>query len=256
MRAPAMVAHTRSTDYNNIVRCLIASAGSHMAAARRTFFQGRSGCQARGQPKYISKFEEAGYAFVDTATQLAAAAAKPETTKLLGLFNDKNVDGALDRKFLKRGTVDKFPDQPDLTDEMRAALEVLARGDKGFVLMVEGVDKYSPSLVGAAVYEPSCRQRGEDRQGLRGQKQRHAAHRRARPCAPVSIIGTYDDSKASNCDRLQRTRSAISNFRHPCRWLPGKVDVSRSCPWCSCYPDYCDPGSPTCRGEVRRRHRG
>ena len=122
---------------------------SSWAAARRTFFPTAiRAASARTARTTSASSKKAGYAFVDTATQLAAAAAKPETTKLLGLFNDKNVDGALDRKFLKKGTVDKFPDQPDLTDEMRAALEVLARGDKGFMLMVEAgrIDKYSHSL--------------------------------------------------------------------------------------------------------------
>ena len=47
------------------------------------------------------------------------------------------MDGALDLKFLKRGSVSKFPDQPDLTQEVRAALQILSRNDNGFVLMVE-----------------------------------------------------------------------------------------------------------------------
>ena len=33
-----------------------------------------------------------------------------------GLYNLGNMDGALDRFYLKRGTVDRFPNQPDLTD--------------------------------------------------------------------------------------------------------------------------------------------
>ena len=42
----------------------------------------------------------------------------------------------------------KFPDQPDLTDQVRAALDVLSKNDKGFLLMVESgrIDKYSHSL--------------------------------------------------------------------------------------------------------------
>ena len=70
------------------------------------------------------------------------------TRKLLGLFNDGNMDGALDLRFLKRGSVGKFPDQPDLTQEVRAALQILSRNDNGFVLMVESalIDKYSHSL--------------------------------------------------------------------------------------------------------------
>jgi len=43
---------------------------------------------------------------------------------LLGLFAIGNMDGALDRKFLKGGTVSKFPDQPDLTEQVSVALQV------------------------------------------------------------------------------------------------------------------------------------
>jgi len=43
---------------------------------------------------YIGKFTGAGYAFAETAAQLAATAGRPETTKLLGLFNDKNIEPA------------------------------------------------------------------------------------------------------------------------------------------------------------------
>jgi alkaline phosphatase len=58
-------------------------------------------------------------------------------TKLLGLFNPSNLGGALDRYFLKKGSVAKFPDQPDLTDQVSASLDILSRNEKGFVLMVE-----------------------------------------------------------------------------------------------------------------------
>ena len=81
----------------------------------------------------------------DRKAELAAARS---AGKLLGLFNTGNIDGALDRFFLKKGTVAKFPDQPDLTDQVRAALDIVSRNDKGFVLMVESgrIDKYSHSL--------------------------------------------------------------------------------------------------------------
>src|SRR5262249_18762869 len=93
---------------------------------------------------YIDKFKSAGYAYATTKTELAAA----KSNKLLGLFNSGNIDGALDRFFLKKGTVGQFPDQPDLTDQVRAALDILSKNDKGFVLMVESgrIDKYSHSL--------------------------------------------------------------------------------------------------------------
>src|SRR5205807_9222146 len=69
-------------------------------------------------------------------------------TRLLVLFNPVNIDGALDRFFLKKGSVARYPDQPDLTDQVRASLDVLSKNDKGFVLMVESgrIDKYSHSL--------------------------------------------------------------------------------------------------------------
>ena len=43
-----------------------------------------------------------------------------------GLFNTGNMDGALDRKFIKGGSVAKFPDQPDLTQQVSAALNILS----------------------------------------------------------------------------------------------------------------------------------
>src|SRR5215831_7321230 len=93
----------------------------------------------------IVKIEAAGYKFVSTKDELAAANGQG---KVLGLFNTGNVDGALDRFFLKKGGVGKFPDQPDLTDQVRTALDILSKNDKGFVLMVESgrIDKYSHSL--------------------------------------------------------------------------------------------------------------
>ena len=55
------------------------------------------------------------------------------------------MDGVLDRKFLKGGGVKKFPEQPDLTEQVQAALNILSRNDAGFFLMVESglIDKYA-----------------------------------------------------------------------------------------------------------------
>jgi len=41
---------------------------------------------------------------------MTSLAASSNVTRMLGLFHTGNMDGALDRKFLKRGTVAKFPD--------------------------------------------------------------------------------------------------------------------------------------------------
>ena len=89
----------------------------------------------------------------------AGRADDAKTTKLLGLFTLGNMGGALDRKILKGGTVGKFPQQPDLTEQVSAALKVLARNEAGFFLMVESgmIDKYTPSWTWSArSTTPSC----------------------------------------------------------------------------------------------------
>ena len=58
-------------------------------------------------------FQKEGYALATSNTELSKAV-KGNPDKLLGLFHTGNMDGVLDRKFLKKGTVSKFPDQPDL----------------------------------------------------------------------------------------------------------------------------------------------
>ena len=256
----AMVAHTRKrTDYDDIVRMFYGLQPEVIMGGGTPNFlpKGEPRAKREDNQNYISKFEEAGYTFVDTATQLAAAAAKPETKKLLGLFNDKNIDGALDRKFLKKGTVDKFPDQPDLTDEMRAALQVLPRSDKGFLLMVEAgrIDKYSHSLDWErAVYDTImfdnvvriAKEFAEKRNDTLIIVVPDHAH-------PVSIIGTYDDAAGEQLrDRLQTYAAAkFPNYPPPdAEGYPAKVDVSRRLAMVfAAYPDYCDPGKPYMQGE-------
>ena len=97
----------------------------------------------------ISDFQAAGFQYVDSATQLAAAGGAP---KLLGLFGYGNMNVALDKIAKRRdpgahGVVDDYhaPDQPMLDEMTKSALDVLAQDDRGFVLMVEGahIDKQS-----------------------------------------------------------------------------------------------------------------
>ena len=255
-----MVAHTRKrTDYNNIVRMFYTLQPEVILGGGTPNFlpKGDLGAKREDNQNYISNFEEAGYTFVNTAAQLAAAAAKPGTTKLLGLFNDKNIDGALDRKFLKKGTVGKFPDQPDLTDEMRAALEILSRSDKGFLLMVEAgrIDKYSHSLDWErAVYDTimldNTVKLAKDFAAKNNDTLVIVVPDHAHP---VSIIGTYDDSKGEQLrDRLQ-TYSQAGYPNYPAAdadGYPEKVDVSRRLAMVfAAYPDYCDPGKPYLEGE-------
>jgi alkaline phosphatase len=104
----------------------------------------------------VAEFRSRGYAFADTAGTLGQVAADPATRKLLGLFHENNLDGALDRHILKQGTVAQFPEQPDLTQMTRDALTVLSRNKNGFFLMVEAglIDKFSHRLDGErSVYD-------------------------------------------------------------------------------------------------------
>jgi len=255
-----MVAHTRRrTDYDDIVRMLYWLRPEVILGGGKANFRPSSveGGKRKDSEDYIGKFSAAGYAFVDTAAQLAAAAAKPETTKLLGLFNDKNIDGSLDRKFLKKGTVGKFPDQPDLTDAMRAALEVLSRSDKGFLLMVEAgrIDKYSHSLDWErAVYDTimldNTVKLAKDFAAKNNDTLVIVVPDHAHP---VSIIGTYDDSKGEQLrDRLQ-TLAQAGYPNYPAAdadGYPEQVDVPRRLAMVfAAYPDYCDPGKPYLAGE-------
>src|SRR5262249_2043202 len=105
---------------------------------------------------YWVRFRDAGYVTTTNATELRTVATDPRSSRLLGLFHPGNMDGALDRKFLKGGTVKKYPDQPDLTEQVRVAPDVLSRKPKGFVLMVESglIDKYTHALdMERAVYD-------------------------------------------------------------------------------------------------------
>ncbi len=254
------VAHTRTrADYDDIVAMFYKLQPDVMLGGGTLNFRpsGDSGGKRRDGENYIGRFRQAGYVFVDTARGLSAAAAQPGTRKILGLFNDRNVDGALDRKFLKKGTVAKFPDQPDLTDSMRAALEVLSRADDGFLLLVEAgrIDKYSHALDWErAVYDTimfdnvvamakDFAARKNDTLVIVVPDHGH----------PVSIIGTYDDSKGEQLrDRLQTYASAgFPDYPPPDReGYPPSVDVDRRLAMVfAAYPDHCDAGRPHLAGE-------
>jgi len=253
-----MVAHTRRrADYNDIVKMffdvqpeVILGGGSVNFLAKST-----PGSKRTDDDDYIKKFEGAGYTFASTKAELTAAAGKP---KVLGLFNTSNVDGALDRMFLKKGTVDKFPDQPDLTDQVRAALDVLSKNDKGFVLMVESgrIDKYSHSLDWErAVFETIMLDNA-----VKVAKE-FAASRTdtlivvvADHAHPVSIIGTYDDDRPGQLlrDKLGvYEQSTVPNYpKANADGYPEKVDVSRRLAFVfGSYPDYCDLGKAYLDGE-------
>src|SRR5215813_7199629 len=253
-----MVAHTRRrSDYNDIVKMffqvkpeIIMGGGSPNFLAKAT-----PGSKRTDDDDYIKKFEAEGYRFVSTKTELLAAAG---SSKVLGLFNTSNIDGALDRFFLKKGTVDKFPDQPDLTDQVRVALDVLSRNDKGFVLMVESgrIDKYSHSIDWErAAYDTimldNAVKLAKDFAAARNDTLIIVV---ADHSHPVSIVGTYDDARPGQLLREKMGTYAEGGFpNYPpanADGYPDKVDVSRRLAFVfGAFPDYCDLGRPYLDGE-------
>ena len=253
-----MVAHTRRrADYNDIVKMfyevkpdVIMGGGSPNFLAKST-----PGSKRTDEDDYIKKFEADGYKFVSTKTELTAAGS---SNKLLGLFNTGNIDGALDRFFLKKGSVEKFPDQPDLTDQVRVALDILNRSDKGFVLLVESgrIDKYSHSLDWErAVYDTimldNAVKVAKDFAGSRNDTLIVVVADHAHP---VSIVGTYDDERPGQLLRDKMGNYDKSKFpTYPApnaNGYPEKVDVSRRLAFVfGAFPDYCDLGRPYMDGE-------
>jgi len=254
----AMVAHTRlRADYNNIVRMFFDVKPDVIMGGGTPNFLPKSapGSKRTDDDDYTRKFEAAGYTLVATKTELEAAAGT--ANRLLGLFNTGNIDGALDRFFLKRGSVGKFPDQPDLTDQVRAALDILSRKDTGFVLMVESgrIDKYSHSLDWErAVYDTimldNAVKVAKDFAAPRSDTLIVVVADHAHA---VSIVGTYDDQRSGPIRNRLGTyaQSVFPNYPPANKdGYPDTVDVSRRLAFVfGTYPDYCDGGRPYLDGE-------
>lgn len=198
-----------------------------------------AGSKRKDATDYVAKFKEAGYRYVTSASELNAAGSDGATGRLLGLFNLGNMDGVLDRRFLKGGTVKKFPDQPDLTDQVKAALTVLSKNPNGFFLMVESglIDKYAHVLdFDRAVYDTImldnvvrqtkewAKARGDDTLILVLADHNH----------PNALVGTINDDMTTvpNVPLRERVgvyeKAGFPNYPKPdADGYPERVDVSR-----------------------------
>ena len=109
--------------------------------------QSQPGSKRKDDIDHVALYKEAGYTLATSKGELEAAVGS-NTGKVLGLFHTGNMDTTLDREFLKKGTVEKFPEQPGLVQMTQTALDVLSRNENGFVLIVEAanVDKMSHPL--------------------------------------------------------------------------------------------------------------
>lgn len=146
----ALVSHTRKrADKAEIVGMMFDVKPDVLFGGGSAYFLGKDvpGSKRKDDKDYIAEFKNAGYALATDKTELAATAGSNQE-KLLGLFHTGNMDVTLDREFLKKGTVEKFPNQPGLVDMTSAALDKLSKNPEGFFLMVEAasVDKMSHPL--------------------------------------------------------------------------------------------------------------
>ena len=237
----AMVAHTRRrVEYDAIVEQYFAAQPDVLMGGGSANFIPKStaGSKRKDEQDFLARFRDAGYALPTTASELKAGASDPATRKLLGLFNTGNMDGVLDRKFLKGGTVQKFPDQPDLTDQVRTALGILEKNEAGFFLMVESglIDKYAHLLdMERSVYDTimldNAVKVARDWTGGRNDTLILVV---ADHNHPVSLVGTIDDDMASvpNVPMRERVRvyerAGFPNYpAADAEGYPDRIDVSR-----------------------------
>jgi len=147
----AMVAHTRRrADKQYIADQLLASKAEVILGGGAAYFypQSAKGSKRKDENNLIDAFKTDGYQVAFTKQELIAAAENKNTKKLFGVFHPDNMDGSLDRLFLKKNTVSQYPNQPDLTEMTQSAIDVLSRNPNGFFLMVEAalIDKFNHPL--------------------------------------------------------------------------------------------------------------
>lgn len=256
----SMVAHTRRrSDYNDIVKMFFdVQPDVIMGGGSPNFLpKSKPGSKRTDELDFIGQFSGAGYTIATTKTEMNAAAAGGKT-KLLGLFNTSNIDGAFDLRLAKKGSVAKFPDQPDVAEQTRAALEMLKGNPDGFFLMVESgrIDKYSHSLdweraVFDTIMLDNAVKLAKDFAGTRDDTLIIVVpdHTHA-----VSLIGTYDDDRPG---QLLRDKLGVYAESLPPNYgpvdkdgYPSDVNTSRRLAVVfGTSPDTCDTGRPFMDGE-------
>jgi len=255
-----VVAHTRRrSDKAEITEMFFLSRVDVLMGGGLAYFlpQGVSGSKRKDGNDFIELFRRDGYAYAASDGEMKEHAAKPGTTKLLGLFHPENMDGALDRRVLKQGTVSKFPAQPDVADMTRAAIQVLSRNQDGFFLMVEAalIDKFNHPLdweraVFDTIMLSNAVQVAKDFAGKRNDTLIIVTPDHTHGLA---IVGTVDDSKPG-ADMREKVgtyaEAGYPNYPAPDKdGYPPSVDVSkRLAVFFADFPDYYETYRPKLDG--------
>jgi len=147
----AVVSHTRRrADKQYIADQLLASGAEVILGGGSAYFYPQSvkGSKRKDEKNLVESFKSDGYQVAFTKQELISAAQSKNTKKLFGVFHPDNMDGSLDRLYLKKNTVEQYPNQPDLTEMTQSAIDVLSRNPNGFFLMVEAalIDKFNHPL--------------------------------------------------------------------------------------------------------------
>jgi alkaline phosphatase len=251
----AVVSHTRRrADKAEIVGMIYDVKPEIVLGGGSAYFLPKStpGSKRKDDKDYIKLFQDAGYAFVSDKDALAAAPGANQE-RLLGLFHTGNMDVTLDRQFLHKGTVPKFPNQPGLVEMTTVALDRLSRNPDGFFLMVEGnaIDKMSHPLD----WERALFETIEFDKAVGLARDFARTHPDTLVIATadhthgVSIIGTIDDDKpgAEMRDKIGTYAAAgFPNYEdRDGDGYPDRVDVSRRLAmFANNFPDYYETFRP------------
>ena len=154
----AMIAHTRRrATYDEIVEQFYAAKPDVlMGGGSAEFPAARQGARGGRRADGATTSRSSATPAMRSRRPPPNLHASQGAAKLLGLFHTGNMDGVLDRKFLKGGTRQEIPRPARPHRQVRVALDVLSRKPNGFFLMVESglIDKYTHVLdMERAVYD-------------------------------------------------------------------------------------------------------
>ncbi|WP_152044778.1 alkaline phosphatase [Aureimonas psammosilenae] len=255
----AVVAHTRKrADKAEIAEMFFWTQPDVILGGGSAYFlpQSTPGSKRKDDKDLIQQARDAGYAVSTDKTELEAAVGS-NSAKLLGLFHPANMDTILDRQFLGKGTVDKFPNQPGLVEMTQAALTRLSKNPDGFFLMVEGasIDKMSHPMD----WDRALMETIEFDKAVGVAREFQKSHPDTLIVATgdhthgISIIGTIDDN-AAGPDMRDKVgvydKAGFPNYKDENNdGYPDDINVSkRLAVFSSNFPDYYETWRPKMNG--------